>query len=196
MSNVIVIIVLVVLLALSLAAIFYLLMKNKTLIKSKVTAFGLRDIGELATQAGYFTSVQKIEDGIDLLGIKLPLTLKKCIFSYDSIIKAGINFKEVKTTVDEENKIITVLVPPAEILSIEIDEESFVIYDEVHGIFNPLKLEQMNEAIKELKEKIEKIALKNSLLENAHSTAEALIKGFLIGVYGSGKYRIVFKEKQ
>lgn len=42
--------------------------------KSKVSAFGLKNIGELATQAGYFTSVQVLKDVKQLWGMDIPLT--------------------------------------------------------------------------------------------------------------------------
>ena len=39
-------------------------------VSSKVTAFNLKDIGELATQAGYFTTVQTIRKSREVLGIE------------------------------------------------------------------------------------------------------------------------------
>lgn len=193
MSNVIVIIVLVVLLALSLSVIFYLFRKSKTQIKSKTTAFGLKDIGELATQAGFFTNVQTISNPLALLGIEIPLMDNKYIFGYDGVIKAGLNFKDIEVDVNEEQKSIVVRLPQTRILSIEIDEKSFRVFDERENIFNRLKLGDVNNALLALKEEIKATALKNGILENAQTNAMSLIKGFFIGAYGED-YVVEYRE--
>ena len=41
---------------------------------SKTTNLGLKDIGELATQAGYFTSVQTINKSRNIFGVQIPGT--------------------------------------------------------------------------------------------------------------------------
>ena len=45
---------------------------QKTGNESKTTSLGLKDIGELATQAGYFTTVQTIYKSRDVLGWEVP----------------------------------------------------------------------------------------------------------------------------
>ena len=48
--------------------------KNK--MESRTVAFGLRDIGELVTQAGYFTNVQKQNEDQKLFGMSVPFTTR------------------------------------------------------------------------------------------------------------------------
>ncbi len=160
---------------------------------NKVTDLGLKNIGELATQAGYFTSVQTISNARELWGVEIPLTRNKFIYSYDGTIKAGIDFEAVKIDVDEKAKKVTVTLPEAKILSTAIDENSFEIFDESNNIFNPIGLNDMNKGLLELKKAAEQKALKNGILENARTNAKLLIKGFLIGVLNSDEYTFVFK---
>ena len=86
---------------------------------------GLRQIGELSTAEYYFTRTETVEDSkkLDLTSIginfiaDIPLTSNTFTYSYDGYIKAGIDFMEIETSVDEENKQIIVLVPKSKILS-------------------------------------------------------------------------------
>ena len=50
-----------------------------TVVTSRTVRLGLKDMGELATQAGYFTNVQVLEDSKQLFGHNVPLTKSKYI---------------------------------------------------------------------------------------------------------------------
>ena len=77
----------VVIIVLVIAALGYFSAQG-TGVFSKVTALGLLDIGELATQAGYFTTVQTIDKSRNVLGIQVPGTQSRYVYSYDGTIKA------------------------------------------------------------------------------------------------------------
>lgn len=104
---------------------------------SRIIRLGLNDIGELTTQAGYFTNVQKISGSRELYGITIPFTTSKYIFSYDGIVKAGIDFGKIDVSTNPINKVITVKLPEAEIYSLVIDHDSLEIFDESKNIFSP-----------------------------------------------------------
>ena len=165
---------------------------SATIIKSRTTTLGLRDIGELATQAGYYTNVQMISGSRELFGINIPLTEKKYIFGYDGVIKAGIDFGDIKVIVDEISLVIHVTLPEVKILSNEIDENSFEIFDESHNIFNTLKINDMNTSLIALKEESEAKAIDNGLLENARKNAEVLVRSFLSGAFDLTLYSVEF----
>lgn len=162
-------------------------------VSSKTTSFGLKNIGELATQAGYFTNVQMISSDREIMGVPIPFTQNKYIFSYDGVIKAGIDFSQIELVVDETEHIITVRLPEAIILSSEIDENSIRVYDETKNIFNPLKLDDFNMSLKALKTESQENAIANGLLDNATANAKLLITGFLSGMYDMQVYTIVFE---
>ena len=101
----------------------------RTGITANITAFGLKDIGELATQSGYFTSVQTIQSNRELFGIEIPLSRSNYIFSYDGVIKAGMDFGDIEVEVDDLQRKIRIKLPEIKILSTEIDEGSFTYPD-------------------------------------------------------------------
>lgn len=166
---------------------------NNLQTKSRMTTFGLKDIGELATQSGYFTVVNVIDDNVELWGWDVPLTKSKYIFSYDGTIKAGFDFSQLEYQVDEPKKEIVVVLPEVKILSVEIQEDSLEIYDESHNIFTPLGLNDIQEARLTMVEEIQNRALENGLLEQATTNAQKLISGFLSGAYDLNEYHIIFQ---
>jgi len=165
---------------------------NRSRNVSKTTSFGLKNIGELATQAGYFTTVQSISKARELWGWEVPLTQSNYVYSYDGTIKAGVDFGEIETEVDEAKHVITVRFPEFRILSTEIDEDSFKIYNDGTNLFTTLRVEDVNRSNAELKNEAKQTALNNGILENARANAEALVKGYLAGMYDLSVYTIQF----
>ena len=167
-----------------------------TTVKSETVHFDLKDIGELATQAGFYTNVQMIKGSRQLLNIDIPFTESKYIFSYDGVIKAGLDFGDVDIDVNEEAHIIAVKLPPIKILSNDIDHNSLEVYDEMKNIFNPLKLSDVNLSLIEMEKQAEVTAIENGLLKNAQVNAEVLIRGFLNGAFDLGEYSLEFEWLQ
>lgn len=167
--------------------------RSVSVLKSRTTNFGLKNIGELATQAGYFTNVQVISDSRELFGVTLPFTQSKYIYSYDGVIKAGVDFANIVVEPDEAAHTVTVTLPDIKILSIEVDQDSFQIYDESKSIFTPLELEKINQSFVKLKEEVQKTALANGLMESARANTETLVRGFLAGAFDLSIYTVVFK---
>lgn len=163
------------------------------LIQNKTTKLGFKDIGELATQTAYCTSLNVIDSSRNLFGVTIPFTQSKYIYSYDTVIKAGFDFEAIEW--DENGTSIEVNLPEVKILSSEIDLNSFKIYHEQESIFNQITMTESNEAMKELKQKAEEDAITNGLLENARTNAEAILRGFFGKVYDLEKYEIIFKDK-
>ena len=168
--------------------------KNK--VESRTVAFGLRDIGELVTQAGYFTNVQKNNKDQKLFGVSVPFTTSQYIYSYDGIVKAGLDFSELEIQVDDANKIVTVAMPEVKIFDISIDNDSLKIYDESQSIFTPLHITDLNDAQIKLKEEVRQTAIDNGILEGAARNAKTLISGFLSGTLDLKDYTIEFEEQK
>ena len=168
----------------------------RTGITTKITAFGLKDIGKLATQSGYFTSVQSIQSNRALFGIEIPLSRSNYIFSYDGVIQAGLDFGDIGIEVDDQKHIIHIRMPEIQILSIEIDESSFKLYNESENILTPLRMTDVNQALAELKQKARETAEAHGILDNAKKNAEVLIRGFLAGCYDLTLYSVEFEETE
>ncbi len=170
--------------------------KSGKKITSRTVEFGLRNIGELATQAGYFTNVQTISGSRDIFGVTVPFTQSKYVYSYDGVVKAGVDFREITVSLDEPAKTLTVSLPAARILDVNVDEDSLVVYDESKNIFSPLKMNDIKDSITALKEEVRQKAVDNGILRNAESNAETLIKGFLQGAFSQDAYAIRFEWRQ
>ena len=162
-------------------------------VESKTTKIGFEDIGELATQAAYCTEVNVTEASRELWGIKIPFTQSKYIYSYDVVVKAGFDFSEVEWS--EKKRVIEVKLPQAEILSCEVDTDTFQVYHEDESIFRKITLEENNEALNNLMQQAEKDAVANGILEDARSNAERILKGFFGNEYDLNEYELKFTDK-
>lgn len=162
-------------------------------VESKTTKIGFEDIGELATQAAYCTEVNVTEASRELWGIKIPFTQSKYIYSYDVVVKAGFDFSEVEWSA--KKGVIEVKLPQAEILSCEVDTDTFQVYHEDESIFRKITLEENNEALNNLMQQAEKDAVANGILEDARSNAERILKGFFGNEYDLNEYELKFTDK-
>ncbi|SFU56153.1 Protein of unknown function [Clostridium sp. DSM 8431] len=168
-------------------------LRESILFKSKTTKLGFEDIGELATQSSYCTELGVIDDSRKLFGVKIPFTQTKYIYSYDVVVKAGLNFNDIEWT-KNENK-IEVKLPEVKVLSTEINLDSFKVYHEDESIFNQVTLEENNEEIKKLKERATEDAIANGLLDNARNNAEVILKGFFSKADDLKNCEISFENK-
>ena len=163
--------------------------------KSEAVKLGFEDIGELATQAAFCEEVSVTEADRELFGISIPFTQSKYIYSYNVEIKAGFDFGEITYTVDEENKVIEVQLPPVEVLSRSIDPTSFKLYHEDESIFRQISLEENNAALVQLEQQAEETAVANGLLEEARTNGETILSSFFHQVYSPEEYTIVYTDK-
>ena len=153
--------------------------------ESRITKLGFEDMGELATQAAYCTMVEDTEAARDLFGVEIPFTQSRLIYSYDVIVRAGLDFEQIEWSVDEPNKVIEVKLPEIRVLNSELDTESFKLYLEDESIFRRISME----------ENARRQAVGNGLLDEARANAEAILRSFFAGVYDLEKYEIVFMDK-
>ena len=107
-----------------------------------------------------------------LFGVKVPFTQSKYIYSYDVVVKAGIDFNKIKWSVND--KTITVEMPEAKILSCEVKTDSFKVYHEEESIFTKISLKDNNKSFEKLKATAKKDAKANGLLSNAEKNAKLL----------------------
>ena len=101
---------------------------NNLIHDGKTTQLTFEDIGELATHAAYCTEVNVTQAERELFGLSIPFTQSKYIYSYDVILKAGYDFSQITYEVDEESQTIEVRLPQVQILSSELDLDSFQVY--------------------------------------------------------------------
>lgn len=170
-------------------------LKDKFSTENNGVKLGFEDIGELATQTAYCTQVNVTEAARELFGVEIPFTQSKYIYSYNVILKAGLNFQEIKWTADDTAKTIKVWLPEVQILSAEPDMDSFNLYLEDESIFRQIRMEENNEALKKMVKNARKDAIGNGLLEAAKENAQVILTGFFSNRYDMNEYKIEFLDQ-
>lgn len=134
----------------------------------------IKDIGELITVGYMYTDVEKFENVKNMFGVDLPFTEKSVITRWDGVIKAGINVDNIKINIDNKNKIILITLPDAEIISHEVSNIDIV--DEKDGLFNPVRIEDIESFDFVNKDEMEKRAIENGLMEKAMKNSVSIIE--------------------
>lgn len=154
-------------------------MEENDEITSDIVESSLKEVKELTTLKYHYKNVASFESSQQFQGIKLPFTTKSFLYTYEGDINAGVDLDQANASVDENNKIITIKLPDAKILSHDIDEDSIMIFDEKNSVFNPMELEDYTNFRKEEEAKVEKEAVKKGLLKQASQQTDKAIKEIL-----------------
>ena len=152
---------------------------------------GMANIGELCTAEYNFTHVEKMDSQRDIKGFKIPFTKSSFIYSYDGTIMAGIDFTKIQVDKDDTKKVITLTLPDVEIISSDVDQNSFQLYDEKNNIFNPISVTDVTDSFADLKNSEEEKAIENGLLDKARTNANMLVENFMLGSYDVSGYNII-----
>lgn len=154
----------------------------------------INDIGQLATAEFVYEITQVSEKPAkEMFKIKVPFTSGRVVYSYAGTIKAGIEFGDVKVKVDDEARTITVTMPEVILISNELDNDSFRVYDEKNSIFNPFTFEDFNLSQDALKQAAETAADSRGLREEALANARTIITGSIGSLYDLNAYSIIFQ---
>ena len=160
----------------------------------------IQNIGELVTIEYLYTDAGKFEKNAELFDKKINwgVTTKTFLAKWDGAIKAGVDISQILVEVDNDKKEIVISIPYAKITSHEIHRESFEVLDEKAGLFNPIKVEDVNELEMVTQDEMEERAIENGLLDKAFENAKATIESLVDSVVNSEreeeqKYKIMFK---
>lgn len=159
-------------------------------ISGETIRFNMANIGKLCTAEYNYTHVEQVDSSREIKGFKIPFTSSKFIYSYDGTIMAGIDFTKIQIDKKDEEKIITVTLPNAEIISSDVAQDSFKLYDEKNNLFNPISVTDVADSFADLKNSEEKKAIENGLLDKARESAVILVENFMRGSYDVGDYEI------
>lgn len=161
---------------------------------SQAVKLRLEDMGELATQEAYVTSVNTIDKSQKLFGsFQIPFTQTKYVYSYDCTVKAGYDFRKITWDVNELKKTVTFHLPTCEILSTEIDTDSLKVYHEQESVFTPVKLKESNEALQKMEKDAQTQAINNGIKKAAKENAEKMLKTMVAQVYPEDEYSYAFE---
>ena len=172
--------------------------KSNYVSDEKITEIGFENIGELATQSVTTTTVRVETKDLKLFNVSIPLTQSKYIYTYNTTIKAGINFSDVKWQLgdtDDTSHNIYVDIPEVKTLSADIDLDSFKVLHEENNIFSPITLTEHNDSLIQLRENALSDAINSGLYDMALYNAKTILTSFISQVYPSNEYNIIFSER-
>ena len=172
--------------------------KSNYVSDEKITEIGFENIGELATQSVTTTTVRVETKDLKLFNVSIPLTQSKYIYTYNTTIKAGINFSDVKWQLgdtDDTSHNIYVDIPEVKTLSADIDLDSFKVLHEENNIFSPITLTEPNDSLIQLRENALSDAINSGLYDRALDNAKTILTSFISQVYPSNEYNIIFSER-
>lgn len=172
--------------------------KSNYVSDEKITEIGFENIGELATQSVTTTTVRVETKDLKLFNVSIPLTQSKYIYTYNTTIKAGINFSDVKWQLgdtDDTSHNIYVDIPEVKTLSTDIDLDSFKVLHEENNIFSPITLTEHNDSLIQLRENALSDAINSGLYDRALDNAKTILTSFISQVYPSNEYNIIFSER-
>lgn len=172
--------------------------KSNYVSDEKITEIGFENIGELATQSVTTTTVRVETKDLKLFNVSIPLTQSKYIYTYNTTIKAGINFSDVKWQLgdtDDTSHNIYVDIPEVKTLSADIDLDSFKVLHEENNIFSPITLTEHNDSLIQLRENALSDAINSGLYDRALDNAKTILTSFISQVYPSNEYSIILSER-
>lgn len=153
----------------------------------------IAQISELATAEQSYTVAEKVSSSNTLFDlVDIPFTEKFFILTYTGSIKAGVNLDDASIAV--EGTTVRVTLPPAQILSDDIDTESFKTLHEQEGLFNPLHVDDVTQYLDKTRQEAEAAALAGDVLAEAQANAEESVRALLGAALPEG-YAIEFETE-
>ncbi len=161
---------------------------------------GYKEIAELATLECTFHNVAEIRnDGTDIL-FGINVGYKKAWFEYDSIVTLGVDVKKVKISGPNENGVVTIAVPDAQVLGLpDVDESSVSDIYQDTGLLTAIDRVDQMEAFKTAQEEMKKSAEGDvGLMSQAKERAQTLLGQYVqsVGQPLGQVYEVEFVDAQ
>lgn len=149
---------------------------------------------DLLTSKYRYKDADTYENFKTLFGKKIPFTTDMTVFTYEGTVGVGIDLLEVEYEIDNENQIITIFIPELNILTNEIDPDSFEYPFKSDSVFNTTDMSDFTELMSKLKEEKVKIVLNDKeFMDSARQNAENVLKGFLTASDDTKDFIVNFK---
>ena len=140
------------------------------------------DLGELVAIEYIYTNADQYENQNQVTVFKwevgVPFTAKSFLLSYDGRIKAGVALSNVQVDINDNARTITVTLPPAEITSHEIFEDSIRVF------------------ISGQKTGMEQRAIGLGLLTSADKNAQMVLRSLLSSLPDMEDYRLTITTRR
>lgn len=102
---------------------------------------------------------------------------KRVLLVVTGRVSAGINLARSEAQIDSATKRITVTLPPAQIMGVDV--LNVTTYDESAGLWNPFTSDDRDEIQRRIRAQLKEAADRSGILEHANQAASRALKEFL-----------------
>ena len=161
---------------------------------------GVTSVCELATLKCYYHNVAKAETEASGIFAKwLKTGYKKIWTEYSGIIEYGIDISQVTVSEPDKNGVVTVTMPDAQVLNVDVDEDSLGTPLTDTGFLTSVTTEEKTTTLAGAQEAMEQQAKENTeMLSQAKARAKTLIEGYIknVGESIGEEYTVEWKDAE
>ena len=161
---------------------------------------GVTSVCELATLKCYYHNVAKAETEASGIFAKwLKTGYKKIWTEYSGIIEYGIDISQVTVSEPDKNGVVTVTMPDAQVLNVDVDEDSLGTPLTDTGFLTSVTTEEKTTTLAGAQETMEQQAKENTeMLSQAKARANTLIEEYIknVGESIGEEYTVEWKDAE
>lgn len=161
---------------------------------------GVTSVRELATLKCYYHNVAKAETEASGIFAKwLKTGYKKIWTEYSGIIEYGIDISQVTVSEPDKNGVVTVTMPDAQVLNVDVDEDSLGTPLTDTGFLTSVTTEEKTTTLAGAQEAMEQQAKENTeMLSQAKARAKTLIEEYIknVGESIGEEYTVEWKDAE
>lgn len=161
---------------------------------------GVTSVCELATLKCYYHNVAKAETEASGIFAKwLKTGYKKIWTEYSGIIEYGIDISQVTVSEPDKNGVVTVTMPDAQVLNVDVDEDSLGTPLTDTGFLTSVTTEEKTTTLAGAQEAMEQQAKENTeMLSQAKARAKTLIEEYIknVGESIDEEYTVEWKDAE
>ena len=161
---------------------------------------GDTSVCELATLKCYYHNVAKAETEASGIFAKwLKTGYKKIWTEYSGIIEYGIDISQVTVSEPDKNGVVTVTMPDAQVLNVDVDEDSLGTPLTDTGFLTSVTTEEKTTTLAGAQEAMEQQAKENTeMLSQAKARAKTLIEEYIknVGESIGEEYTVEWKDAE
>ena len=161
---------------------------------------GVTSVCELATLKCYYHNVAKAETEASGIFAKwLKTGYKKIWTEYSGIIEYGIDISQVTVSEPDKNGVVTVTMPDAQVLNVDVDEDSLGTPLTDTGFLTSITTEEKTTTLAGAQEAMEQQAKENTeMLSQAKARAKTLIEEYIknVGESIGEEYTVEWKDAE
>lgn len=154
----------------------------------------IKPASNLITTKYNYKDADTYENYNKVFGKRIPLTTSKIVFTYKGTVSVGIDLSEVKYSIDNKDKSISINLPKLGVIANEIDDSSFEYPFESNSIFNPTEMSEFTELRQQLKDKhAEEVMNDTKFMNTATENTKNVLRDFLTMSSETKYYTVIFK---